>query len=142
MLHLTNVYGPCEGHRRLEFFRELRQLGEIIIRPWSVVGDFNVLRDPSDNNRATSYSRPMQETHVLIDTLGWLDLPFPKNHFTWSNMQLNLTLSCLNNFFVNSSWDDLFPLSSTSSLPRLTFDHSPLVLNTDPISWGKMPFSI
>nr|CAD1824258.1 unnamed protein product [Ananas comosus var. bracteatus] len=51
-------------------------------------------------------------------------------NYTWSNMQSNPTLAKLDRFLISTDWDQLFPLTKVLAMPRITSDHSPILLST------------
>lgn len=40
---ITNVYGPSVDNGKLEFLEELLRLKQLIMGPWMLLGDFNVV---------------------------------------------------------------------------------------------------
>ncbi len=66
----------------------------------------------------------------MINELEMMDLPLVNQSFTWSNMQINPTLAKLDRFLISTDWDLHFPLTKVSALPRITSDHTPLLLVT------------
>ncbi len=66
----------------------------------------------------------------LINELELVDLPQGNQQYTWSNMQSSPTLAKLDRFLISTEWDLTFPLSKVAALPRITSDHSPLILVT------------
>ncbi|OAY62569.1 LINE-1 retrotransposable element ORF2 protein [Ananas comosus] len=66
----------------------------------------------------------------LIANLAVIDLPISNQNFTWSNMQRAPTLAKLDRFLITTEWDQDFPHCTVSALPRITSDHTPLILNT------------
>lgn len=51
-------------------------------------------------------------------------------NFTWSNMQSNPTLAKLDRFLISTEWDHTYPLSKVMVIPRITSDHSPILLSS------------
>ncbi|OAY76999.1 hypothetical protein ACMD2_21691 [Ananas comosus] len=66
----------------------------------------------------------------LISNLEAIDLPLSNQNFTWSNMQHTPTLAKLDRFLVSTEWDQSFLLCKVKALPRITSDHTPIVLST------------
>jgi hypothetical protein len=50
VLVITNVYAPSDHSPTPAFLSEFESLGPLFHLPWLVVGDFNLVRDPSDKN--------------------------------------------------------------------------------------------
>ena len=55
------VYGPNLEGRRAEFWRELVDIRQRWNVPWCAIGDFNVIRFPSERLGCTSFSPVMLE---------------------------------------------------------------------------------
>ncbi|XP_020081326.1 uncharacterized protein LOC109704977 [Ananas comosus] len=66
----------------------------------------------------------------LIRDLALIDLPMTNQTYTWPNMQHKPTLAKLDRFLVSTEWDLSFPLSKVKALPRITSDHTPIILTT------------
>ena len=49
--------------------------------------------------------------------------------FSWSNNQIDPTMSLLDRVLVSAEWENLFPLSLVKLETRLGSDHSPLVIS-------------
>ena len=62
--------------------------------------------------------------------------PLRNASFTWSNLQENPVCKRLDRFLYSSEWVQGFPQSIQEALPRLTSDHCPIVLDTNPFNWG------
>ena len=60
--------------------------------------------------------------------------------FTWSNMQEMPIYKRLDIFLYTNEWEQKFLQSLQDALPRLTFDHYPIVLDMIPFKWGLVPF--
>ncbi|KAG9443780.1 hypothetical protein H6P81_015120 [Aristolochia fimbriata] len=60
--------------------------------------------------------------------------------YTWSNKRSSPILAKLDRFLVTKGWLDLHKNVSGRVLPRLTSDHNPIMLETEPDSWGALPF--
>lgn len=52
--------------------------------------------------------------------------------FTWSNNQEHPTLEKLDRILVSKDWEDLFPNSIVTKLPRDISDHNPLIISSGP----------
>jgi len=58
--------------------------------------------------------------------------------YTWSNNQDNPTLEKLDRILVSKEWEDLFPNTLISKLPRDVSDYNPLILSTVPAKPTKI----
>ena len=67
--------------------------------------------------------------------------PLQRNAFvTWSNMQDFPIGKRLDRFLYSKEWELRFPQSLKEALPRLTSDHCPIVIDTNPFKRGPTPF--
>ncbi len=127
---LTNLYGPPSWQGKEEFCRELVALKGECIGPWVVCGDFNFTRNQNER-RGRCWSRKLMLMFSnLINELELVDLPLGNQQYTWSNMQSNPTMAKLDRFLISTEWDLIFPISNVTTLPRITSDHSHLLLAT------------
>lgn len=74
----------------------------------------------------------------MLDYSDWIknhdlvDLPLRRAEFAWSNMEMDLVMSCLYRFLVSTDWMDLFPDCVQHAFARSISDHCPLCL---PLVW-------
>eukprot|EP00268_Persea_americana_P044429 TRINITY_DN44921_c0_g1_i1.p1 TRINITY_DN44921_c0_g1~~TRINITY_DN44921_c0_g1_i1.p1 ORF type:complete len:102 (-),score=4.95 TRINITY_DN44921_c0_g1_i1:534-839(-) len=73
-----------------------------------------------------------------IDYHYLIDLQLEGN--TWSNHQNPPTLSRLDRSLVTDDWIDLYPQVCQIALPKPTFDHCPILLDSRCVRWGPYPF--
>jgi hypothetical protein len=66
---VTNVYGPCDGASRDDFFDELRSLAAVCRGPWMIAGDFNVARWPEDRSNAAFDAGLASAFNAVVDEL-------------------------------------------------------------------------
>ena len=90
---------------------------------WILLGDFNLLRSPSDRNRPGGDINEMLVFNEAISVLGVVELPLMDRKFTWSNKQFPPLLERLDWFFTSISWTNNFPGTTVSSLTNETSDH-------------------
>ncbi len=127
---LTNVYGPPTWEGKAEFCDELRELKGECNDLWVVCGDFNLTQNLAERSGHSWSGRVMSLFNDLVNELELLDLPLSNQRFTWSNLQSHPSLAKLDRFLVSTEWDQTFPLSKVKVLPRITPDHSPIVLSS------------
>ncbi len=134
--YVTNVYGPPTWEGKEEFCSELANLKGVCRGLWVVCGgDFNLTRDPSERTGRTWCGRLMTMFNGLLNDLGLIDIPLGNQSFTWFNLQSAPSLAKLDRFLISPNWDQAFPLSNASVLPRITSDHCPIMLS----SGGPLP---
>jgi hypothetical protein len=54
---------------------------------WIIMGDFNLIRKPSDRNKPGGNVNDMLSFNEAISNLGLIEVPLKGKKFTWSNMQ-------------------------------------------------------
>jgi exonuclease III len=124
---VTNIYGPNDEESRPGFFQELSSLTGQIQGCWLLTGDFNSVRSPLDFWGSTLNMAPNENVfNDMIWELALQEIPLLDHEFTWSNMQNPPILSKLDRVLINSGWNDSFPNSVVTTLPRITSDHYPI----------------
>ena len=58
------------------FFSEMLDVTSSISGPWIILGDFNLVRDPSEKNSTSFDGQEAQHFNDLIPSFGWLCLHF------------------------------------------------------------------
>jgi hypothetical protein len=68
----------------------------------------------------------------FLNSGGLIDLSYKENSFTWTNRRMRKAniKERLDRAVANVEWKCLFPKSSVKHLPMLSFDHAPLVVNS------------
>ena len=128
-LTITNVYAPSDHSESAAFLAELLDLLPGIHGPWLLLGDFNLIRDPSDKNTGRVDTRLCSMFNDAVDELGLLELPLLDSLYTWSNKRATPTLARLDRAFVNNDHSLAFPSTHLTSLVRQTSDHKPLLVS-------------
>ena len=78
----TGVYGPNLNKRRRLMWEELTRLISWWDLPWCLGGDFNIIRYPSEQLGATSYSQAMYGFSNFISLHGLMDIPMVGGLYT------------------------------------------------------------
>jgi hypothetical protein len=98
-----------------------------------VVGDFNLIRNPTNRNKPGGDVNDMLLFNEAINAQGWVEIPLHGRKFTWSNKQASPLLQRLDSFFTSNSWTlhyfdtstqlswNLLIMSPVSSLSVLQF---------------------
>lgn len=128
--YLTNVYGPPTWEGKTDFCMELLSLNDVCSANWVICDDFNFTKNQSERKRRPWSSKAMVMFADLINHLAMIDLPLANQSFTWSNLQQQPSLAKLDRFLVSTDWDQTFPHCMVKALPRITSDHSPIILST------------
>jgi hypothetical protein len=125
---VTNIYALADHFLSSTFLSELESLGPLFPIPWLVVGDFNLIRDPSEKNNDNFDLSLVTAFNNSICRLALFELPLLDRLYTWSNKRDAQVLARLNLALLNQAWNLALPNSSLSSLHRPTSDHVPLLI--------------
>ncbi|CAN1302573.1 hypothetical protein LINPERPRIM_LOCUS25527 [Linum perenne] len=137
---LINVYGPCGHADKLPFLNELKYFVNWWHLPSMVLGDFNLVRSPSQvvgNQRSRT---EMSWFNDWIEELMLVDLPLRGANFTWSNLQARPSLSKIDHVLVSVEWEEHYPGCILKGLPRCCSDHRPIVVECLDVPRIKRPW--
>lgn len=104
----TSIYGPVSSSDLGEFCSKLNTVAGKWNRPWVVGGDFNVIRFSNERKVGCPISNAMWGFSDWIRHRELVDLPLGGAKYTWSNLQTDLAMNCLDQFLVSADWMDLF----------------------------------
>jgi hypothetical protein len=96
---------------------------------WLVVGDFNLMRKPDDQNKPGGNLSEIMEFNAAISNQRLEEMRLNGAKYTWTNKQLSPLLECLDWFFASISWLTNYPGSYVSTLPRDISDHTPCLIS-------------
>ncbi|KAK9951573.1 hypothetical protein M0R45_007011 [Rubus argutus] len=82
----------------------------------------------------------MTDFNNFITDTNLYDTALQNAEFTWSNNRKNAIWYRLDRFLFSTGWEDDFPDVRQIALPRVTSDHSPVLLDTIKVKWGPTPF--
>jgi hypothetical protein len=132
------VYGAAHDETKMEFLSELASFCSRNKEPILIGGDFNILRYRSERNKSGGNFRFSDTFNNLIHFYELRELLMSSGLYTWSNNQDNPTLEKLDRILVSKEWEDLFPNTLISKLPRDVSDYNPLILSTVPAKPTKI----
>ncbi|XP_059659110.1 uncharacterized protein LOC132305492 [Cornus florida] len=99
--------------------------------PWLLLGDFNVIRHPSECfGGSQRWTLAIDEFNKCIHTCELCDLRYCGTFFTWTNKSpgvANISKK-LNRVLANDKWLTTFLISECEFLPHGVSDHSPMVV--------------
>jgi hypothetical protein len=75
-LTLTNVYGPSDHTLAPSFLAELKEIYVSILGAWLLLGDFNLIRSPSDKNISNFDATCANSFNQDIRNMSVKELPF------------------------------------------------------------------
>lgn len=100
-------------------------------QPWMLAGDFNIIVDSGEKRGGQNLdSGAMHDFQNFIHQNGLVDMGFIGDIFTWCNNRRGHARirERLDRVLGNLEAQDLFPSCTVSHLPRITSDHSPLLV--------------
>ncbi|RVW63742.1 hypothetical protein CK203_052748 [Vitis vinifera] len=122
------------------FWEELRSIKGLWSDPWCVGGDFNLVRYPEECNRGEGLIASMRRFSEVVEDLELRDFPLKGGPFTWRGDLNNQSQFRLDRFLVTDNWDSLCKGVVQGVLPRLVFDHFPVLLEGGGLKRGPSPF--
>lgn len=125
---LINIYGPCTHEGKLSFLNWFENISMPDDVDWLVLGDFNLIRGPSNRNKPSGDVNEMFLFNAAISKLGLVELPLKGQAYTWSNKQGSPLLERLDWFFTSTSWIISYPGSEVWTLSRDASDHVPCLV--------------
>lgn len=125
---VINVYGPSIEGKKLQFVEELRSLHALIMKPWLLIGDFNLHRWFADRSADLRGFPLMCAFNDLIRDLEIIDVPLQNRRFTWTSKRPCPSFSRINHMFITNHWNLAFPKIHLRALELIVSDHVPLLL--------------
>ena len=95
---------------------------------WCLVGDFNIIRYPSEMLGCESFSLAMFAFSDFIENYSLVDLPLEGASFTWFRDSGLPSMSRIDRTLVSLDWEEHFENVSQRVLPRVISDHCLLLL--------------
>lgn len=81
--NITAVYADCNREMRKVLWEELRGVRNKVNGPWTICGDFNITRYPSERTNCNRINGAMSEFSACIEELEMVDPPLFGGSFTW-----------------------------------------------------------
>ena len=136
----SGVYGPNDNNLRGQMWDELVGIQQLWEVPWCYIGDFNIVRFPSERLGGSRLTSAMENFSKFIEELSLLDLPLEGGSYTWSSRSDKPSMSRFDKVLVSHDWEDHYPEVIQRVLPRPISDHFPILVEAGGISRGKSHF--
>jgi len=136
----SGVYGPQDRYVKLRSWEELRRTRNGWPRPWCIGGDFNEILYPQERSSGLCPRNTMLEFHDFINYAALVDLHLRGGEYTWSRSGGEAVCSGLDRLLVSLDWEEHFPDSLQTRLPRPLSDHFPLSPERAKLERGNVPF--
>ena len=137
---LATFYGYSDSRRRRESWDLLRNLSNISNDTWCIIGDFTDYLSPED--KCGGPDRPawlISGFQHVVTNCNLCDMPLLGYQYTWfkSIGTASSKEARLDRALVTSSSQDLHQNATLQTLVAPVSDHTPLLLQLDPIPWHK-----
>ena len=136
----TGVYGPNDDGQWAALWEELSQVRARWPMAWCLVGDFNIIRYPSERLGRESFSPSMFAFSDFIESNSLVDLPLEGASFSWFRDSGLPSMSRIDKALVSLDWEEHFENVSQRVFPRVISDHCPLLLEAGAIRRGWSAF--
>ncbi|KAL4625272.1 hypothetical protein ACB092_05G013600 [Castanea dentata] len=136
----SGVYGPNDNGQRPNLWGELSQVRARWPVAWCLVGDFNIIRFPSERLGCETFSPAMLAFSDFIENNSLVDLPLEGASFTWFRDSGLPSMSRIDRALVSLDWEEHFENVSQRVLPRILSDHCPLLLEAGVVRRGRSAF--
>jgi hypothetical protein len=127
---LVAVYGPAQIPQKEQFLTELVHMMSHERLPILMGGDFNILRHTHEKHKESFEGRWPFLFNYVIDGLNIRELQMSSRRFTWANSLPNPMYEKLDRILISTEWELNNPLLMVVALPRVIFDHIPLLIDS------------
>ena len=93
--------------------------------PWCYIGDFNIVRFPSERLGGSRLTPAMENFSEFIEELSLIDFPLEGGSYTWSSGLDQPSMSRIDRVLVSYDCEDYFPNVTQRVLPCPISDHFP-----------------
>jgi len=131
---VSGVYAPAQPKQKDAFWSHLKNLNSVIDKPWCLIGDFNELECHADKTGGP----PVQQSRVtrlpgFLQFCNAVTLPVQGRTFTWKKrIHGHLIFEKLDRAIGRYDWCSQYPESCVTAGPFTCFDHSYVLLDTNP----------
>jgi len=130
---ISGVYAPAQSSHKDAFWSHLRNLHNVIDKPWCLIGDFNELECPSDKQGGPpAASSRFNRLPDFLNFCQAVSLPVQGRTFTWKKrIHGHLIYEQLDRAIGRHDWCSQYPDSSVTAGPFTCSDHSYVLLDTN-----------
>ena len=100
------VYGPNHNNLRGQMWDELIGIQQYWDVPWCYIGDFNIVRFPSERLGGSRLTLAMENFFEFIEELNLIDLPLEGGSYTWYSGSNQPSMSRMDRALVSHDWED------------------------------------
>ena len=102
----SRVYGPNDNNFRGQLWDELIRIQQLWEVSLCYIGDFNIVRFPSERLGGSSLTPAMENFSEFIEELSLIDLPLEGGSYTWSSGSEQPSMSRTDRVLVSHDWED------------------------------------
>ena len=136
----SGVYGLNDNNLRGQLWDELIGIQQLWEVPWCFIGDFNMVRFPSERLGGSCLTLAMECFSEFIEELSLINLPLEGGSYTWSSGSNQPSMSTIDRALVSPDWEDHYLDVTQRVLTRPISDHFPILVEAEGIFRGKSPF--
>ena len=135
----SGVYGPAGNASKDDFWVELEDIRQKWNNPWLIMGDFNVVRFPSERLGCRRFSSSMRDfsDYRKLSSFGFTSEWWYLYLEQWIRPAF---MSRIERALVSSEWEEHFLDVLQKLLPRIVSDHHLILVEVEGMSRGKCSF--
>jgi len=126
--YLTGVYAPHTRDEKLLCWEEIAAVRTICDGPWATCGDFNTVRVLAERRGCSRITNVMKDFSNWIEEMELHDPQLKGGNFTWFRGANHHSAARLDRFLYSREWEETFKNIRQTIMPRVTSDHSPIML--------------
>lgn len=126
--HITAIYADCNREVRKLLRREMVDVWYKFNGPWMICGEFNVTKYPSERTNCGRLNSAMSDISACIEELELIDPPLFGGSFTWRRGEDHGCASRIDRILLCAQRGESFAHIKQEMMPKLTFDHNPIML--------------
>ncbi|XP_061371160.1 uncharacterized protein LOC133313766 [Gastrolobium bilobum] len=125
---------------------DLIRIGDSVIGPWMMMGDFNEIVSPKEKIGGAPFNLARSlKFAVVLNDCNVVDIGCRGSKFSWRGpkwLHLDRVFKRLDMVCANAAWRTTFAEAYVRNLPRLNSDHNPLLVSFFPTrhKWRDRPF--
>ncbi|XP_022023673.1 uncharacterized protein LOC110923927 [Helianthus annuus] len=138
-VHILNIYAPQTAPAKRLLWEDISALKASKQGIWIIFGDFNAVCIPEDRRNSTFNSSEAKDFNEFIHNSGLEKFSMKGRRYTYAKKK-GAKMSKIDRFLICTNFMENWSDACLTALPRFLSDHSPLVLATNPLDFGSIPF--
>jgi exonuclease III len=144
VLHIVNVYAPCNISGKKKLWEDLSMLKQQIGGgKWCVGGDFNAVLHSSERKGVSTDTRQSERFlfNCFVEEMELIDVPVLGKKFTWFSAD-GKSMSRIDRFLLSDGFVTKYDITGQWIGDRDISDHCPVWLLSSSVNWGPKPFRV